>query len=316
MITETVTSPAAAIFAHDPTNASVLVVDGYGLEILVTRGHLIIRDGLGRHRRERQLPRAQRTVQRILILGHTGHITLEAIRWCHDTGIAIVHLDSNGTLLLTAGKTGVNDARLRRAQAAAATSHVGLNIARELLGAKIDGQAAVASTMLDAQPVADLITRTREQLNEIIDLVQCRGLEAQASNSYFGAWSNLVTCRFAARDADRVPAHWSRFGSRASQLRRSGRSPRNAADPINALLNYGYALAEAEARLAILAVGLDPGLGIVHTDIRNRDSLALDLLEPLRPVVERHMLPDRDPASHAQRIPRNKARSLPPPSAA
>lgn len=56
------------------------------------------------------------------------------------------------------------------------------------------------------------------------------------------------------------------------------------------MLNYGYALAENEACLAALAVGLDPGLGIVHTDMRNRDSLALDLLEPLRPVVEQHVL--------------------------
>jgi CRISPR-associated endonuclease Cas1 len=283
-------SPAAAILAHDPTNAGVLVADGYGLEISVTRGHLIIHDGLGRHRRERRLPRAQRSVRRIVLLGHTGHITLEAIRWCHDTGIAIVHLASNGTLLLTAGKTGRNDARLRRAQAAAATSDVGLNIARGLLSAKIDGQAAIAGNLLDAQPVAVLITETGEHLQQSTDLVQCRSLEAQASNSYFGAWANAVTCRFAARDAAKVPAHWSVFSSRASQLRRSGRSPRDAADPINALLNYGYALAEAEARLAILAVGLDPGLGIVHTDIRNRDSLALDLLEPLRPVIERHIL--------------------------
>ncbi len=87
-----------------------------------------------------------------------------------------------------------------------------------------------------------------------------------------------------------MPEHWRVFGTRGSRLHRSGRSPRNAADPINALLNYGYALAEAECRLAALAVGLDPGLGIVHTDQRNRDSLALDLLEPLRPLVERHVL--------------------------
>jgi len=56
------------------------------------------------------------------------------------------------------------------------------------------------------------------------------------------------------------------------------------------MLNYGYALAESEARLAGLAMGLDPGLGILHTDQKTRDSLALDLLEPLRPVVERHVL--------------------------
>jgi CRISPR-associated endonuclease Cas1 len=284
------TSPATAIFVHDPSGAGVLVVDGYGLTLSVDRGHLLIRDGLGRLRRERRLPRAQRTVQRIVILGHTGHITLEAIRWCHDTGIAIIQLDVNGTLLLTAGNTGRNDARLRRAQAAAATSNVGLDIARGLLGAKIVGQAAVADTVLGASHVADLIAETGERLQQCSDLVEIRGLEAQASNSYFGAWTLSATCRFAAQEANKVPAHWSVFGSRASQLRRSGRSPRDAADPINALLNYGYALAEAEARLAILAVGLDPGLGIVHTDIRNRDSLALDLLEPLRPVVERHIL--------------------------
>ena len=46
----------------------------------------------------------------------------------------------------------------------------------------------------------------------------------------------------------------------------------------------------AECRLAAITVGLDPGLGIIHADIKARDSLALDLLEPLRPAVERHVL--------------------------
>ncbi len=46
----------------------------------------------------------------------------------------------------------------------------------------------------------------------------------------------------------------------------------------------------AGTRLAALAMGLDPALGIIHTEIRNRDSLALDLLEPLRPLVEQHIL--------------------------
>jgi CRISPR-associated endonuclease Cas1 len=278
------------IFGPDSPNSSVIVADGYGLSLTVNRGHLIVADGIGKTRRTRKVPRAQRTIRRIHILGHTGHITLEAIRWCHDTGIALIGLDSNGTLVLTAGTTGRNDARLRRAQAAAANNPVGLDIARGLLGAKIDSQAAVASTLLDAPHIADLIAETAERLKQSIDLAECRTLEARASSVYFGAWTSRAACRFAARDADKVPVHWSWFGSRASQLRRSGRSPRDAADPINALLNYGYVLAEAEARLAILAVGLDPGLGIVHTDIRNRDSLALDLLEPLRPVIERHIL--------------------------
>jgi hypothetical protein len=76
----------------------------------------------------------------------------------------------------------------------------------------------------------------------------------------------------------------------ATQPLNRGKSPRNAADPINALLNYGYALVESECRIAAVAVGLDPGLGISHTDKKARDSLVLDLLEPLRPVVEAHVL--------------------------
>ncbi len=277
----------SAVFSRDRTDAHVLVVDGYGVSISVTRGHLLIRDGIGRHRRERQLPRAQRTVRRIVILGHTGQITLEAVRWCADTGITLVQLDTDGPVLLTAGASGPDDARLRRAQAAAAGNDVGVALARTLLTHKIQGQAGVADTHLEQPQIARTLRALADELADA-DLVRAREVEAQASNSYFAGWSN-VHCRFAARDLDRVPKAWQQFAVRRSPLNR-GRSPRNAADPINALLNYGYALAQAECRTAAIAVGLDPGMGISHTDKKARDSLVLDLLEPLRPVVEAHVL--------------------------
>jgi hypothetical protein len=98
-----------------------------------------------------------------------------------------------------------------------------------------------------------------------------------------------VSCRFATRDIPKVPQHWGYFGGRASLLDDS-RSPRRAGDPINALLNYGYALAESECRTALHAMGLDAGLGVAHRDKKNRDSLALDLLEAIRPTVDHHVL--------------------------
>lgn len=67
-------------------------------------------------------------------------------------------------------------------------------------------------------------------------------------------------------------------------------NPRSASDPLNAILNYLYAILEAESRVALLAVGLDPGLGILHTDQRARDSLALDLMETVRPHVDKFAL--------------------------
>ncbi len=68
------------------------------------------------------------------------------------------------------------------------------------------------------------------------------------------------------------------------------RAPRAATSPINALRNYLFACVESEARLALLAHGLDPALGVLHADQRNRDSFALDAMEPVRADVDAFLL--------------------------
>jgi len=282
-------STVADIYTRDSRHPSVLVADGYGLNVHVHHGQLVVRDGIGRHRRERRISRAERAVQRLVLLGHTGSVTLDAIRWCADVGIALVQIDTEGRVLMVGNNPARTDSRLLRAQAAAAGNEVGVVLARQLLGAKIEGQAAIADDELAAPQLADGIRQLAGALEQAADLLKCRDLEAQAANVYFAAWT-ATGCRFTDQDQKKVPQHWYQFDARTSPLNRGGHSPRNAADPINALLNYGYALAETEARLAALTVGLDPGLGIVHTDRKDRDSLALDLVEPLRPVVERQVL--------------------------
>lgn len=278
----------AATFGHDPSDNTVLVADGYGISIRVNRGHLVISDGIGQHRRERRLPRIQRSIRRILVLGHTGTLSLDAIRWCADVGITLLQVDSDGRVLVTTSR-GPDDARLRRAQALAADRPSGLHTTRSLLGVKLDGQAAVAAQHLGAATIAGNIRQLRDSLATADTVNDCVSIEATAANLYFGTWVGNVSCRFATRDIPKVPAHWGYFGGRGSPLD-DLRSPRRAGDPINALLNYGYALAEAECRTALHAMGLDPGLGIAHRDKKNRDSLALDLLEAVRPTVDHHVL--------------------------
>lgn len=273
------------------SRSPVLVVGGYGVRLSVHRGRLVIEHGLARDRFQLVLSRIERAVRRIVILADTGAVSLEAVRWCADLGIAVVQLDRDGRQLFTSVPPGADDARLRRAQAAAPNSATGLRIAQALLAAKLRGQTAVASGSLQAREAGQRIAELARLLEACPDLQACRDLEAQAANIYFAAWAGRVQPRFADRARNRVPDHWQApYAVRSSPLHRGGRSPRGASDPVNALLNYGYALAEVEARLAAIAVGLDPGLGIVHTDHKNRDSLALDLLEPLRPLVDRHVL--------------------------
>ena len=92
---------------------------------------------------------------------------------------------------------------------------------------------------------------------------------------------------FPRQELPRVPEHWRTFGSRISSLTAS---PRRATNPVNAILNYLYALLEVQARLAAAKLGLDPGLGVLHADTQYRESLACDLMEPIRPEVDAFVL--------------------------
>jgi RHS repeat-associated protein len=115
------------------------------------------------------------------------------------------------------------------------------------------------------------------------DILRC---EADGAQAYWKAWHELPIM-YPRVDVLRVPDHWKKFGSRMSALTQS---PRLAVNPPNAMLNYLYALLESEARLAVAALGLDPGIGVLHKDTRTRDSLANDVLEPVRPQVDSFLL--------------------------
>ena len=111
-----------------------------------------------------------------------------------------------------------------------------------------------------------------------------RAIEAIAGRYYWTTWS-LVPVHFARPWGHRVPEHWHTAGSRTSPIDK--KMPRRAATPVHAMLNYGYAILEAEAILACHAAGLDPALGLMHTDARYRGSLATDLMEPVRPIIDK-----------------------------
>ena len=265
----------------------VLVLAGYGLSIRVERGQLEVRDGIGRHRREGRIHRATGKLRRLVVLGHTGAITLEAIRWLADVGTSYLQIDQDGRVLAAFGPPGVDQPALRRAQALAATNETGVAITRELLRRKIVGQRRTLVALAGAVevPVRETIDGCLARLEGAVDGDALRRVEADAAVAYWSAWSALPV-RFAAHDTERVPTHWRTFGNRSSAI--TGQ-PRAATNPANAMLNYLYALLESETTLAARIVGLDPGLGIFHVDTPHRHSLSADLMEPIRPVVDRYL---------------------------
>ena len=263
----------------------VAVAGGYGVGISVWRGRLRVDDGLGQNRRSRIYHRATSGLKRLVVLGHTGYVSLEGIRWLADVKAAYLQVDADGRVLASYGPPGTDRPMLRRAQALAWESGQAMALSRWLVDAKLAGQIANLGRFGSKPAVdeaVDVIETNRHQLAAVWTVDELRLHEAFAAAAYWQALAHLPV-RFAHREVDRVPSHWRRFGGRSSPM---ANGPRMAANPANAVLNYLYSLLEGEATLAARTVGLDPGLGVMHADQPHRDSLAADLMEPIRPMVD------------------------------
>jgi CRISPR-associated endonuclease Cas1 len=263
-----------------------LFMSGYGMRLQVQHGHLCADWGVGRDRHNVRLSRVKRDLKRIIVLGSGGFATFEALRLVADIGASLIFLDGRGKLLFASTPTAPSGVRLRRAQCLAPENGTALNISRELISQKIDGQAAIVRDMLGNPVAADAILQFKAELSETPDIDAVRLVEAQAAKTFWSQWAD-VPIRWPRKDEVQVPAHWKRFASRISPV---SHSQRLAANPPNACMNLIHALCEAECRIASIAMGLDPEIGLLHCDAPNRSSLANDLQEVLRPAVDSFVL--------------------------
>lgn len=108
------------------------------------------------------------------------------------------------------------------------------------------------------------ILRRVEKKDETLESL--RGSEGEAAHIYFSVFDHLIR-------------------SPEPEMRWRGRSRRPPLDPINALLSFLYTLLTHDCRSAAETVSLDPAVGFLHRDRPGRPSLALDLMEELRPAL-------------------------------
>src|SRR4051794_25735832 len=90
----------------------VHVAAGYAIRVKVSRGRLIVEDGVGRGRRRSEYGRTNR-LSRLIVHGSTGSVTLDAIRWLTATGAALVHIDHAGELQAITAAVGSDNPGLR-----------------------------------------------------------------------------------------------------------------------------------------------------------------------------------------------------------
>src|SRR4051794_4689403 len=181
-------TPGRGRRGHRPSE--ICVVDGYASRITVDKRHLMIIDGAGRSRRERRYARATCALRRVVVIGHSGIVSFEALRWLTDVGAAFIQIDRDGTILATSCPTG-GDARIRRGQALALFNDTGLVIARQLLTAKIAAQnrtLALVNAGASAHTEIDRALAAAEDAKTLDELLIG---ERDAALAYWDAWRSV-----------------------------------------------------------------------------------------------------------------------------
>jgi CRISPR-associated protein Cas1 len=112
--------------------------------------------------------------------------------------------------------------------------------------------------------------------------------ESRGEQPMHTAWQSLsLTWKGLGRRP--IPDDWHQIRPRTSGRNKIGQN-RNATHPVNAILNYAYAVLESQVRMQVVAEGYDPAIGFLHSHNPDRPALVFDLMEPLRPIVDRTVL--------------------------
>lgn len=149
-----------------------------------------------------------------------------------------------------------------------------LRFAKGIVTAKIQNQRTLLRRNWKDGDIPDAIIEGFQadlrRVHRSVDLPELLGAEGQAAARYFGSFSSMLS----RQDAG---------GSLAFNFETRNRRP--PTDPVNALLSYGYALLVRSWTTALTAVGLDAYRGFYHQPRYGRPALALDMMEPFRPLL-------------------------------
>jgi CRISPR-associated protein Cas1 len=210
----------------------------------------------------------------VVIDGHSGNITLDAIKWLMRHDIPLFVLDYNGTLLSSTLPREPVNGPLKIAQIDAYKDHAKrFYVAKKLVEAKAQRTLDVMKWLaarhgeLSSQVQADL-TNELDRLEQCQALPRLLSIEGRIAGIYWRYLKQVLPVKFG-------------FTSRMHETHQM-----NASDLVNALLNYGYAILESQCRKALNSVGLEPTVGSLHEDRQTKYPLVYDLQEPYRWLVD------------------------------
>jgi len=204
-------------------------------------------------------------VDQVVLMGPGVQLSTALLVELLGRGVPVTLTNESGSrhyATLTAGPSRFVELRLRQMQRAAEPDWA-LDLARSLVRAKLVNQRALLTVTGWPTAAAEQIAAATSGLDSASSADALRGHEGAGAAAYFAAWRIAL-----------APS-WGFHG----------RAFHPPPDPVNALLSFAYTLLMNDLLTAIHLVGLDPYLGVFHTPEAGRPSLALDLMEPFRPLA-------------------------------
>jgi CRISP-associated protein Cas1 len=292
------TRPKDKRFRRQPSN-DPLILAGHGVSLQIDAGTLLVRNGFT------HFPQKQKTYRffkgdadlppRIIMLDGSGSITFDVLTWLNEQKVPLVNIDwtGNAVTVISGDSFAANRYRVAWQAETRSNPRKRMEFCNALIAKKIDGCIETLEISLRRSEVWDkAMRRARDDLVRLANdppqtVDALRLLEAQSAVTYFRAWhATSLLWRASARHP--IPDEWRTVGPRYSRVYASG--SRNAAHPVNAILNYAYAVLQSQVQIRAVADGYDPMFGIMHYDRDGAPAFVFDMMEPERPKMDRAVL--------------------------
>ena len=272
-----------------------LILAGHGVSLRIENGALTIQNGLTHYPQKREIIRYFRgdvaLPERIVLLDGSGSISFDVLSWLAEQNVSLIRIDWKGDIVSIAGASGYSANPFRVRWQLETRENLGQRneFCRSIITRKIE---ATIITLEKSIPRSDKWERamrsayaalSRLEENPPENISELRTLEANCAASYFRSWVGMpIKWRGTSRRP--IPDTWHSIGARSSPYHLAGN--RNAAHPVNAILNYAYAALESEIRIKAIFDGYDPTIGIMHEGSDGSPKFIFDLMEQERPKVD------------------------------
>jgi CRISP-associated protein Cas1 len=278
---------------------SALILAGHGVSLRIHGGALEVKDGLTHYPQQRKTYLFFRgdvdLPERIIFLDCDGSISFDVLSWLNEQKVNLVRINWRGDVVCVAGASGysANPFRVKWQLETRDNPALQIEYCRSIIGQKIEASILTLEKSIRRSEKSErailvaYAALTRLDAGEPNSIVELRALEANCAAAYFRAWQGLpIKWRGTSRRP--IPDNWSSIEQRSSPFHLSGN--RNAAHPVNAMLNYAYTVLESELRIKAIADGYDPTMGVMHEGRDGSSKFVFDLMEPERPKVDRAVL--------------------------